>query len=277
MYVVGVNMIKNINDIYREKISSKSNYKEIFDYLFNLNNNEFNYVIDIMLSDLYKLAIYTYPIDNNEGIMNFFEKHDIRYIKNKSLTIEDLLKDAMDATMYFNDMTLINKTILFEEINEQSKEDFLNKINKFSVLDKIVYLFRYDLDLFKEIYIDYINKEKSDGKIVRDFLHYRMLDLQIINDVKFNKFCLEFLRTYYKNKLYLNQKNQYMSFIESNSIANILKKIVIDSKFMDEILKNYLDYQLIIEEEKQKIDEYFNQNKNEQIQKKLKFNNKKDL
>ena len=270
-------MIKNINDIYREKINSKSNYKEIFDYLFNLNNNEFNYVIDIMLSDLYKLALYTYPIDNNEGIMNFFEKHDVRYIKNKSLTIEDLLKDAVDATIYFNDMTLINKIILFEEIGEQSKDEFLTKINKFSVLDKIVYSFRYDLDLFKEIYVDYITKEKNDGKIVRDFLYYRLLDLQIINDVKFNKLCLEFLRTYYKHKLYLNQENEYMSFIKSNSISNILKRFSTYPKYMMEILKNYLDYQLISEEEKQKIDEYFNQNKNEQVQKKLKFNNKKDL
>ena len=262
--------MKSINDIYRDKIISK-NKKNLLKYMLNSSCKEMDYILGIMLSDLYKVSFYTHSIDNNSTI-NFF-KQNIGNIKSICKYSKELFDDSMDATAFFDDLDLINKIILFEELEESNNEEILFRINQFHFLDKVTYSFYYDLKLFKEIYLDSTIKS-NDGNIASQYLFLKLDDLKTINYEKYKLFILEFVKAYYKYNFYFNNKNLYLDKITKYSYSDLYKLIEKDQVFIRHLLDSYLNFEILEEEQKKEINEYLKNNCDKKLQKKLKFNNK---
>lgn len=274
-------MIKNLNDMYRDKISSQNDISSTLSYLSTLRKEKLDYVFGILLTDLYKLSFYTNPIQSNKIILEYFEKYDAKYIKENLNSFKDLLENAIYATIFFNDMDLINKILVMEQIKDEKKDNILFGLNKFHILDKITYSFAYDLDIFKDLYIDFISKEKDRGELVADFLIDRLDNLKIINYEKYRNFILEFIKVYYKYGIYNEASSNniesysYLKVIKNNSLKELYHRIEMDYKFMFDILEEYLKYSIINKDTKVDINNYFYTNTDQEIQKKLRFNNEK--
>lgn len=272
-------MIKNINDIYRNKISSYNSISSVLLYLSKLKEKELEYVLGILLADLYKISVYTHPFENNENIFKFFEIYDAQTIKRESSQFNYLLEAAISATMFFDDLNLINKVLLMEDIKD--KDSLLSSLHELHILDKITYSFIYDLSFFIDLYKDFIDKEKKSGKLIIDFLITKFDDLKVINYDKYRKFILEFIKIYYKKGIYsrINSKDNknfsYLKEIEEKPLKYLYNRVEKDDIFLSSILKNYLNYNIINEEIKNNIDNCFNNNSDKEIVKKLKFNDNK--
>lgn len=267
-------MIQNINDVYRHNISA--NIKSIDKYLSSLNDKELNYVLDLMIIDLYKVLFYSRLYQDSRDTLDLIEerpdlmKRAIKFDRN-------ILKSLIYGSTCFKEMDLINRAILMEELESKNKHKILEKINKAHLLDKMIYSFKYDLSYFSDLYQDYINKY-SEYDLVIDYIIDNLNNLNIINYEKYLKFVLEFIKSYYKYSIYnisIGKKSRYLKFIEDSSLKELYEKSVSDYNFLYTILKTHLENSISREEEQEKIDNYFYSNSDKEMQKKLKFEHKK--
>ena len=162
-------MYKNLNDVYRERIIHNEN-------LDQLNDWELLYLFDIIIGDMYKLLVFQEK-KNQASIIE--QKYDS--IKKKLLSSEALLKKAIQSTHVFYDMELINKSILMEDLSENGGANFLLSKNKLNLLDQMSYSFRYDLGYFIDVYIDFLEKNPNESKLIVDYIADGINELKIIN------------------------------------------------------------------------------------------------
>ena len=253
-------MYKNLNDVYRVRIIHNEN-------LDQLNDWELLYLFDIIIGDMYKLLVFQEK-KNQASIIE--QKYDS--IKKKLLSSEALLKKAIQSTHVFYDMELINKSILMEDLSENGGANFLLSKNKLNLLDQMSYSFRYDLGYFIDVYIDFLEKNPNESKLIVDYIADGINELKIINYEKYEKFILEFFRCYYKCSLYNKDLSKtFINSLQTKSLSDMLGEVSKDNTFLTLILQNYLEYETSNDEQKVKIDSNFTNNSNEVIVKKLKF------
>ena len=253
-------MYKNLNDVYRERIIHNED-------LDQLNDWELLYLFDIIIGDMYKLFVFQEK-KNQASIIE--QKYNL--IKKKLLSSESLLKKAIRSTHIFYDMELINKSILMEDLSENGGANFLLSKNRLNLLDQISYSFRYDLGYFVDVYIDFLEKNPNENRLIVDYIADGINELKIINYEKYEKFILEFFRCYYKCSL--SNKDLSTAFINSlqiKSLREMYDEVSKDNGLLTMILQNYLEYETSNNEEKIKIDSNFTNNSSEVMVKKLKF------
>ena len=258
-------MIKNLNDVYREKILED-------DSLDKLNMWELNYILDILISDMYKIFLF----QNRKEALKIIEQKYVA-IKKQLIFDKELFKKAYDSTYRFFDMELINRSIIMEDLKNSDKDFFLTSKNKLNILDMISYSFKYELDYFVEVYDDFIKKNPKEDKLIIEYIIDSINELKIINYEKYEKYILEFLKVYYKHLIYnkeIESDNPFYKYILNNTLKDLFNNVETDNKFFYTILENYLSFKLNSEEIQQKIEEDFKKNADEEIQKKLRF--KKD-
>ena len=272
-------MIKSINDIYREKIISMKESGMLVSYLSSLNSKQLEYISGIMISDLYKMFFHIEKFHNNSSL-NILE-NNIDYYKEIFKFDKDIIAISSAATSQFYDMDLINKSILMDDLQSQNKDGILIKANRFHVLDKAIYSFRYDLSYFIDLYENFIEKYKSSPNLVVEFIADKLSDLKVINYEKYTTFILEFIRVYYKCSLYRglenSEKDIYLSLIENSSLKELYERLSANYGLLCILIENYLKYSTSKEDVKDNINSCFYNNADIKVQKKLKFNDKKNF
>jgi len=148
-------MIISINDQIRKNIINMRSKELTKLNLERLNGEVYDKVISLFLLDYYKINF----IKGNLKFYKDFEDSKGNIIK-RTLKDEDFLICILESSIMFNDLSLIAKISLFEELDNKDQDEKLMKISKMHLLDKISYNFNYDLESFKEYYNDYINKAK---------------------------------------------------------------------------------------------------------------------
>jgi len=260
-------MIKNINDIVRQEICKNMSDREFIVYLNNLNNQKLHYVIDLIISDFYKINFY-----NNFISINDMNIKTVNQIKKECLECYELLILIYETMIQFKDLDLINKSLIMEKIEKQDKEEFFSYINKFYVLDKISYNFLYDLEYFKFYYMDYIKINKRMTNISNKFFLNKMIDLKTINYDKYYSFVLEFIRVYYKWNLFFNKNSDCLEKINKTSLKDLFTELDLNDKFLLSIINGYLYYSLKNTEiSENEVNDFFFKNTNLNLQKKLKM------
>lgn len=280
---------KTLNDVTRDEISSNDSISDIMDYFSKLNKKKLNYVLDLILSDIYKIDFFIdHSFDSNDRIFEYenniqFFKLSIKYLKNECLKDPSFLLVTINATKRFSNLDLVNKSLLMEELELNGKDNLLSQINKFHILDKIAYSFIYELDCFKEYYYDYIKKYgkyNNTDSLVTEFLTDKMLDLKNLNYEKYIVYIHSCIQVYYKWNFY-NKCNRikdnvskkdllYLNVVKNESIRKIFDILEYDYDFLNVIIRNYLYYTTIKNKISEKeVDEYFFNNVDETLQKKL--------
>ena len=261
-------MISNLNDVYRDKILNKK--------IDSLSSGELRYAVDIMISDLYKMLLSEFSKGDSE--CEYIERN-FNYLKKVIVYDKDLLTCAVKASKRFRNMCLIDKSILMKNISILNKDNVLTSINKYHILDRIVYSFRNDLDYFVLIFKDYMDRYgilKIDNAI--GFIINSISELKTINYDKYEKMILEFIKCYYKASVYernigLKFYNVfiYSEIIEKLSLKDIYNEIDRNNSFLSTITINYLMYNVSDKRFINEIESYFKLNATSDIQKKLKF------
>lgn len=281
-------IIQTLNDKKRDEIIENKNLSDLINYLNNLNKMELNYVLGLILSDAYKINFYIdnlFDNDNSKVFDSLSIKKAIYNLKKECLRDLDFLLENANATKYFQNLELVNKALIFEELELNEKDGILNCINKYHILDKAIYSFTYDLDCFKNYYIDYTKKNKkisNTDNLVTEYLADKMIGLKELNFEKYISYILEYIRIYYKWNFYNKMNNikeniskkdlSYLNVIKELSIGNILNILESDYEFLNVIMRNYLYYSTIDNKVSEKeVDEYFFNNTDELFQKKLKI------
>lgn len=253
-------MIKSINDIVREQIISNNNY------ISECDSKELNYVLDIMLCDLYKMFVFKKTKYASEII-------ERRYFNLKKVILlsDQLFLGAMKAVEEFYNMSLLDKSLLMDDLKQNDRHIFLSSINRHNVFDEVLYSFRYELPYLIDLYEDFINKNPKDIDLVIDYIQESFSELKVINYDKYRKFILEFIKIYYKYCIYNKICNKYFSDIRDKSIADLIEQISNDEKFLSELIKIYMSYNTSDLDIKQAIEEEFNGITDQKTKKKLGF------
>lgn len=265
-------MVTNLNDVIRDKMS-KDNFFEIVIYFDSLEKEQQINVLRLMLLDYYKLNcnnISMTQLDLDDFIYSCFD--DMSLIYNLIL-----------HTKAFNEMDYISKCILMETMEDLDMDDDLFKISNLHLLDKLTYKIVDDIECYKDYYKDYITKNENSlyrRNNITNVLALRILDLKKFDSVKYKKYILEFIKTYYKWKLFIkNHDGEYLlndiDFVYLNKIENtdidiLLGELYKDIAFLSMILGEFLHYKTSVTEIKEEVvDSYLKEAVNENVKQKL--------
>ena len=264
-------MFKTINDLCREGILGREK-------IILRNDSKSSYLLGLLISDLYKMSYYYGLADKScadiaeriEQLVLYGGYDNFKLFKLCSI---ECITSAVD----YNKLSLVDKNMLFEELENADKGQILNQINSFHFLDKMSCSFVQDLSVYEEFYKDYVEKNKDEENIVIEFLIRKLVELKSINYKKYKEFILEFIKTYYKCALYDLKPNHvsqrlYIKEIESTSLKHLYEKADKNYNFLYAILRQYLRYSNSEVHKKNDVNDYFNINSDKGIQKKLNFN-----
>ena len=274
-------MITNLNDLLRNKISTKLSNKEqfeIIEYFYSLTEDEQANILRLALADFYKIYYYS-----NRKIHGLFK-----------LKIEDVIDYCivdvgsaiyvLDAIKVFNDMDYVSKCLIMETLENYDQDNNVRSVYKLHDLDKLTYQIVDDIENYKEYYKNYLeyNKEKPNRiSVIGEFISYRMLELIKINPKKYQKYILEFIKEYYKWKNFIkmhvgkhllnNFDFDYLDKIENNSLDELLNLSQKDFDFLFTLVIEYLHYTTEKMEIKEEIvDDYFIKGSSNELKEKLK-------
>lgn len=284
-------VMKTLNDIIRDEIASKDSISDVIVYFSKLNDEKLNYILELILSDTYKVNFFIDHLFDSDN--KFFEtkdniqifKHSVKALKKECLENPGFLLMNINATKYFRDLDLVNKSLIIEELEINNKDDFLSHINKFHVLDKIAYSFVYELECFREYYYNYSKKHENyanNDSLITEFLTDKMLELKNFNYEKYIDYIYKCIQVYYKWNFYnksnkikknvLKKDLRYLSIVKEENIKSIFDILEDDYEFLSVIVRNYLYYTTIKNKiSEYEVDEYFFSNTEEALQKKLKM------
>ncbi len=271
-------MVKTFIEEFRENFLNKKNVIEIVMFLDSLDDKDRDFILRFMISDYYKLNIYN-SIYNNTEYFSFDE------LINNFLDNAEMLKELIINTKYYSSLDFISKSIIIEEIEKYGKKEFIESISTTYKIEQSVYKFNYDIESFKEYYIDYLNKNEKELKkrsIASIFITQKILELRDIDKNKYINYMIKMLTVYYKWKLFIRDHDgkkllfstdlEYIENIKNKSIDEIFIDLNSNYDFLHTIVGEYLHYTT----ENMRIDEvivdkYLKSNSSEAFQKKLKI------
>lgn len=269
-------MITSINDKVRDYLLSSNSLDVILVKLEQNNIKDKEEIIKLLISDYYKIKYFSSISKNNFNIDKSIDK-----LKNDFIYNNEFFNEVVENATIFNSLYQVSKIIIMEDIEENKKEQLFLNMSKSFILDNMCYKFNYDLNSFKELYIDYKEKEKAQNKItdVSYFIANKLLKQK--NKEEYNKFILEFISTYYKWTIYVrdnldkkslyNEDYLYLEMIKQYSMEQLLKSSKMDYMFLVNMIENYLFYSTIFKKVSEEVvNEYFTNNVEKKIQKKLK-------
>ena len=256
-------MIESLNDKIRSIIFEDNNILKSIDILKRFDPNKRKIIIQLFLSDFFKILFIT----DSEDIKIFkMSTNDLLYMCN---TYSNFFAQILLGAKDFYKLSSIEKIIILEELEDEGLSDAMFNFNKLHILDALVYSFRYDLNCFKEYYQEYITKYDNSERSKNSFtslLTIKMDDLKIINEDKYRNFALEFMRSFYKMHFYnisnnLNILSQeqtvYLEKIKNNTLGQLFNLVEKDKHFFNVIMKNYLNYTISLDEaSRSKIDKF---------------------
>lgn len=269
----------SINDKVRKKIINIDSKELTMLNLENLDTETYNQVITLLLLDYYKINFFMEDI-------NFFSdfNDEIENIIERTYTDEDFLISILTSSIIFQELCILSKIILLEELESKGQDNKLMKISKLHLLDKISYKFDYNLDSFKEYYLDFKNKySRTPRKMdVSFFIANKLIEYKDIRYNEFQKMVLEFIKVYYKWNVFVRDNcppksletidHSYLKLIKKNKIGPLIEHISKNVDFLTSLIDGYLFYSVgdkKISEEV--VDEYFYKTVDEETQKKLKL------
>ena len=272
-------MVTSINDKIRDNIINEYSKELTMLNLENLNSDTYDQVISLFLLDYYKINFFM-------GNFNFIDDlNDTKEnIIERTLTDNEFLTSIVESSIIFKELCISSKIILLEDLEKLGQDDILMQISKLHLLDKISYKFDYDLDSFKEYYIDYKNKYNKHPERI-DISYFIASNLINYKDIRYNEFqkmVLEFIKVYYKwnifvrdncpeNSLY-KEDYIYLEMIRLNKLNVLIEYIGQNVDFLTSIIESYL---FVTTGEKdiseQIVDDYFYKTVDEETQKKLKL------
>ncbi len=271
-------MVKTFIEEFREDFVNKKSVIEIVMFLDSLNDKDRDFILRFMISDYYKLNIYN-NIYNNTEYFSFDELID------SFLDNAEILKEIIISTKYYSSLDFISKSIIIEEIEKYGKNEFIESISTTYKIEQSVYKFNYDIESFKEYYIDYLNKNEKElekRSTASTFITQKILELKNIDKNKYINYMLEMLAVYYKWKLFIKDHDgtkllfsndlKYIEDIKNKSIDEIFIDLNSNYDFLHTIVGEYLHYAT----QNTKLDEvivdkYLKCNSSESFQKKLKI------
>lgn len=276
-------MVFNYNDLLRRKISDcfndNENVYEILDFFNNLTEGYQQLIIELALTDLYKLSYYI------DGKPSKLCEYSIQEVIEKCTIDTGLIIDLMLSVKLFNEMDYVSKTLLMEVIEQNGHDRNVFSISKLHLLDKITYVIIDDIENYKQYYKEYldINKDKSNKiSIITEYISYRVLNLKYEDPNKYKKYIIEFIKVFYKWKKfikhhegeYLLNKSDiiYLDIIDSKSLLEIFEYIENNFDFLFTIIGEYLHYKTQkIEIKEEIVDEYLNSSSSDNLKQKLKI------
>ena len=273
----------SINDELRNKIIDKNSMENTIQNLNNLDNDVRNKIVKMFLSDYFKLKILNYILNNDlESLNNFISSSDD--IKSINTFDEVFLECIIDSSNKFNSLSYISKISLFEILSNYGLDNHINSISNAHIIDRLNYQFNYDLEEFNKYYIDF----KTKNHLFKDedaskFIAEKLISFSKDNFDEYKNFVSNFIKIYYKWTFFVSNnfnKNSlypedyiYMGLISLNDLDTIVNYSIGDIKFLETIIDNYLFYSTSEKEISEPIvDEYYNKNVDDNLQKKFKMN-----
>ena len=194
---------------------------------------------------------------------------------------ESYLKTIIRDSIKFNSLNKISKIYMMEIFSNKGFDELFLDISKIYYFDQQNYKFSYDINSFKEYYIETReNKTILSKEDVSKFISEKLLELEKSDYEKYKKIILEIIIGYYKwnffaannieNKPIYTEDYMYLSLISSNSFENILKYLKSNVTSLITIIDEYLFYST--QDNKisyEIINKFYHDNPNLDIEKKL--------
>ena len=271
-------MVKTFIEEFRKNFINQNNIVEIVLYLESLDEKSRNFILKFMISDYYKINIYNNIYNNKTYI-------DINEMLDNILFDAEILRDVIISSKNYSSLDFISKSIIIEEIEASGKKEFIENISPTYKIEQFIYKFDYNIESFKEYYIDYLNNNKNEAErrnVASNFITQKILELRDIDKNKYINYMIEMLTVYYKWKLFIkdhdgiellfNNDLEYIENIKNKSIDEIFIDLNSNYDFLHTIVGEYLHYTT----ENTKIDEcivdkYLKGSSSESFQKKLKI------
>lgn len=275
-------MIRSFSDIIRKQLFENKNTIQTIRLIKNLDETTQETIYGILLSDYYKIEFVSELMGVKSKLLFLFDDLD----KVRSLIKEDnrFLALTLSTSREFYKSSFINKSVIMKQIEDHDKTEILSIINPLHMLDIISTTVEYNLDSYKEYYIDFLRKESLDDiGYALGFLACNLLELKPSLEKEYSDIICKFITSYYKWNTY-NKKNnntqdmicyssKYMLDIKTRSHKYLIKKSSKDQKFLLYLLENYLFYSTTKDEtEVNKVDEYIKNNTSPKMLKKLNIN-----
>lgn len=251
---------------FLESIYSVQELIEIYD-LIKQNSALSKYIAGVLLSTSYvtNYNIYDNFLDNEtKYILGYYESFSSISEFIEKMNYKDFNILCSD-TLYFEDLKGAFKRTFIEK--SLVKKDYLFSIFPCFLLDVMGYLNVYGTE---EIMMDYYNKlpyYKDKDATISDTTKFGTRFLMELEENNFSNYCmvlLELLQIYYKYNTYLKDNNKesdnlvntLLVEIES-SLESLVYYSVNNNYILESIVKNYIDYNLVSDDEKQKIEKYY--------------------
>ena len=275
-------MIESINDYIRSELASKKNESEAAIYLDQFNNKE--EIIKLLFSDHFKMLFFIAATTKNKKLLS-----ELSNINIDAFLLEfdnpTVIKNVLHSSKIFNSLSYISKIGLYNLLEIYNQDKILMKISKFHALDKITYNFNYDLDSFKDYYIDYRKSYKSFEDLgISIYISSKLDELKETDYNKYKHLLSEMIKEYYKWNYFIlhnfkdnltNDDIVCINFIENQPLDYIINYIKDNFNFLVKIIEGYLFYSSGCDKiSKPIVDEYFNVNAPEKVLKKLYYDKK---
>lgn len=260
-------MLTTINDKFRDKIYTMKD-PEVYKFMLESDLDTLEYVMGLLMSDMYKMEFANSYFKGNKLSINYMEEC-VDEFQNEILNDFVFLGSAIAATKRFRDLSLVSKSIMIDDLELTDKDKLLCRMFPYHVYDKFAYKFQNNLDTYILYYKNFLEKNNRIKSIIDYFLD-KLKELKVINYEKYSNFMLEFIKSYYIYNC-SNKKDFYIEKIANESLNDLITSSTINEGFVIEILATYLNYNILNEEKKEKIDEEFKNNADEKIKKKLKI------
>lgn len=275
-------MVVNLIDKLREKLFKEDSLVGVVAYIDTLNEEQKYQILRLMLSDYYKINFYNNLFYDTTSELSIF-KEDIDDIIYSLTDNFNLMFEVLKTSKIFSNLDVISKILMMEELEKYNQDEFIISISKTYIIDKITYVFNYNLESFKEYYKDYIVKNKdvlNKRSRASNFITNKIIDYKEINYNEYRMFILEFLKIYYKWKIFIKAHDGihllfeedliYLNKIENTEIEELINEINNNYDFLSTIVGEYLHYKTSKTEIKEDmLDKYLIENTDYNFQKKL--------
>ncbi len=266
-------MYSSINDEMRNKIINKNSLELTLLNIEQLDYNSKEYFFRLLLSDYYKINYYKGLIDKNFDFLEDFN-NSIDYLLDMCYKDEDFLIELINCSKKFNSLKRTQKMMILDTLSSCDQDKTLINISNSHILDKLTYMFNYDLNSFKEYYTDF-----KDSSLL-DFIVNKLVSYKKENYEEYKKFILEFIKVYYKWTIFskdnlgrdhlYKEDNLYLEIIRFNTIEDLINLSLSDIDFLKTIVENYLFYSTCEKQVSEEIiDKFYSENVDEEIRKKL--------